>query len=174
MYDCWLCQVDQIYHYFLFFHMFKGDNWHISLFGKNLVKCCFFLGHCESEIFQTLRDYSLTSGLHFYCMVDDLDFVSRSQVSNIIFKLCFFSFYREGHFQVIQWKPDNLEAAWVILVNWVNLLRKSGVYVIMRIMMAIFKHLSLKALPVYNICKRFYGGLISSLVLKWFILIWFD
>ena len=40
-----------------------------------------FCGHCQREVFQALYDFNLTLSLYTHTRFDDLDFLSRLQVS---------------------------------------------------------------------------------------------
>ena len=72
----------------------------ISLFEKNNnkknLRHCLFLGHCCSEIFQTLFDSNLAQCLHFHFRLVTLTlFQGHSFFRNIICKLCFLDFCLE-------------------------------------------------------------------------------
>ena len=75
-----------MYHYFLLSHKSKGGDLHISLFL--IIKDKKFLKNFSDAV--TLRSFKLffqtsniARGLYFDCRLDALDFVSRSQMSEI-------------------------------------------------------------------------------------------
>ena len=68
-----------IFHCFWVAHMFQGDKWCISLFEKK-KNVCFFSDTIKARSFKLCLVITLLWGLHCHPRLDDLDFVSWSQV----------------------------------------------------------------------------------------------
>ena len=70
--------------FFFLLHMFKGNNWHVSLIDKKQQQKMSVLPFSQTLVLaRSLNGYNLAWGLHFHCGFDDLDCFRVTGVSEI-------------------------------------------------------------------------------------------